>query len=378
MINTISKHPIWGWVYVPENDRYIPRDNSIISMMDGKIDARRSILESWLHPETIAYLLRTSVAANTLLTPFDERAFIEMITRYQPQPISQIGYAYEAPWFSRSGSYYTPPWVDLSAWQNAVDQSIPWVYGVIRHPNNSLTLLMFVRGQVIETIASSKWSSTRVDPKNENLNAIFSQYRRLTQLLLTNNRPDPKMLAMVGILPGIAIKRTSKLEGFPDIVEMQVEKNLNSWRFICAAVDRFLSSQHMKQEQVIILGSGGTLGQAVSKYYPQAVLIDIHNQDVLPIHGKYIIIDCTTGWSMGSYLPRLSKNVEWTWINEAYPPPDKWIAQQAKNKGIDVYHITGVAWETIPPFPDGYGMTPPCCMGLVDQEADTVKIQSWS
>ena len=339
-----------------------------------QIDAEGEILNSGLPQEIIQYLLKTSVAVNRLSTPFDEQEFINMMAEKESREIVQIAYAYEAPGFSRAWEYANPLWIDLDGgWDELWDPTVPGVYGVVEHPNNTVSLLMFVRQQVIR--ASN--GRTRIDDGNIHLNAIFSQYRRLVQGLIANGRPDPQMLAMVGILPGIAIKRKRDLSEYTDIVDMQSDKNINTWRFIKSAVQWFLDTNSMTNEQLIILGSGGTLGGAVAGYFPWARLIDINNQDDLPQSGRHVIIDCTTWWSMGSYLPKLNPNVSWTWINEAYPPPSIKPSLMAQKMGIQVFHIEWVAWKIIPAFPEWYGNNPPCCIWLLDQAASTVKVTVW-
>lgn len=348
--------------------------SNIIIEESIQIDAEGEILNSGLPQEIIQYLLKTSVAVNRLSTLFDEQEFINMMAEKESREIVQIAYAYEAPGFSRAWEYANPLWIDLDGgWDELWDPTVPGVYGVVEHPNNTVSLLMFVRQQVIR--ASN--GRTRIDDGNIHLNAIFSQYRRLVQWLIANGRPDPQMLAMVGILPGIAIKRKRDLSKYTDIVNMQSDKNINSWRFIQSAVSWYLQKKNMAENQLIILGSGGTLGSAVAGYFPQAKLIDIQNQDDLPRQGQHIIIDCTTWGSMESYLPRLNNNAKWTWMNEAYPPPNTDLATQAQENGIEVYHIEWVAWKTIPSFPEWYGTTPPCCIWLLDQAASTVKVIVW-
>ena len=337
------------------------------------IYAEQEIQSSWLHPKVIEYLLQTSVAVNNLYQPFDEKEFVHVIAQHQSEPIRQIGFAYEAPWFSRAWEYFTPSWLDLNNGSDSVDISSPGVYWISRHPDGSIGLLMFVRWKVIQLTWPDKW----VDRRNIYLNGIFQQYRRLVQHLTNNDRPDPQMLAMVGILPGVAIKRANKFPEFADIIDMCRQKNHNSWRFIHAAIRRILQKQWIQEDQLVILGSWWTLWRAVATYFPQARLIDIDNKSHIPNNGKWIIVDCTTGGSLTEYIDALWKDGDWTWISESYPPPPKDLAIKAIQRWIWSYHIKGVSWEIIPPFPLGYDSTPPCCIWLLDQDADSVVVMKW-
>lgn len=344
-----------------------------MELNENKINAEREIRNSGLHPNVVDYLIETSVAVNTLYTPFNEKEFIKKVSDHQPERIRQIWYAYEAPWFSREWEYYSRSGLDLNEWRDSTVLTNPGVYGVSRHPDGSIGLLLFVRWQVIESI---NWR-TRIDHWNRYLNGIFAQYRRLVHHIIQEWRPDPELLAMVGILPGVAIKRRESFPEYQDIIKMCEQKNLNSWRFINTAVWRILKKEGLSEENLIILGSGWTLGKAVAQFFQKATLIDTNNKDDMPRSGKWVIVDCTTGWSMEEYLPRLSNNAQWTWVNEAYPPPNKTLTLKAIENWMESFHINWVDGEIIPPYPDGYGSTPPCCIWLLDQDAETVVVSRW-
>ena len=341
-----------------------------------RVDASAHINISNLPPEIKALILRYSMVVNSIDTPCESEDIIPIIAEHLPGTISQLGYVYQAPWFQRYRQY-APPSEEANHNWDQVEIREPWFYGFMRHPDNSFTIVFYVRQAVVQSL----WTRTRIDPGNHALLTIFSHYRRVTNLLLQNNRPDPKMLAMVGILPGIAIKRRNQLAWYNDVIEMQIQKNLNSWRFICAAVERLMCEKWIWEEDLVILGSWWTLWSAVAVGFPRATLIDLHNKDTLnnEASSRRIIIDCTTGGSMQEYISSLSRGD--IWVNEAFPPPLLPVVQQAKVVWAEVYHIPWVDGETIPPLPPWYWVTPPCCMGLINvgiQPSRSVVIEPWN
>ena len=74
-----------------------------------------------------------------------------------------------------------------------------------------------------------------------------------------NPNPNKEVtLAMVGILPGVAIKRrnSERLKAFPpNIIDMQERKNKNSAKFVKAGVRRLLEEHKLDEKHLIILGS---------------------------------------------------------------------------------------------------------------------------
>ncbi len=346
--------------------------------VDWRVDASAHIYMSNLPLQIRSLMLRYSMVVNSIDTPCQPEDIVPIISEYLPGPIRQVWYVYQAPWFQRYRQYSPPKEEGISvSWGSPIDENQPWFYGFMRHPDSSFTVVFYVRQAVIQSV----WTRTRIDPQNHALIAIFSHYRRVVEILEKSGIPDPKMLAMVGILPGIAIKRERQLVWYSDIIQMQIQKNLNSWRFIGAAVRRLMDDKNVLEKDLVILGAWWTLWSAVAVAFPGAKLIDIHNKDSLneKSSSKRIIIDCTTGWSMEEYLSLLTQSD--IWVNEAFPPPLLPVVQRAKSLWIEVYHIPGVEGETIPPLPPGYWLTPPCCMGLTDpdiQPSDSVMIEPWN
>lgn len=148
------------------------------------------------------YLLAHSVAVNRLDTPFEERELVRVLVSTQWN-IRQIIYAYEAPGFTRALSYVTHPSEQDTPKHTEKNLLNPGVYGVVRHSRDTISLVMFLRQPFI--------TRAGIDRENVQLLAIFSQYRKLIEDIQKKNDSHQPVLTLVGILPGLAIKRRQYL-----------------------------------------------------------------------------------------------------------------------------------------------------------------------
>jgi hypothetical protein len=338
--------------------------------MDHIISAREEIERCIWLPYSIKELLYSrSVAVNTLFTPVNE---VEIIERIQESviPIVQIAYAHEVPpHFTRERQYAPPVPKDLNRDKERVNITEPWLYGFIRHPNKTYTLVMFIRGQVIDLTDMSR---PRLDPKWEYIRWVFDQYRRLTGNLSTPNGKKPK-LRIVGALPGVAERYYKKwrFSGYEEEVKMMQENNENSARFVIEATRQTLERFGLTDSDLILLGSSGTLGKVVSKYFPNAQKFDFWPKNQMKNLSRHLVLDMTWGGSLEYYKDQISK--ETIWLNEAFPPPIGNNLSSGK-RPRSILHIQGVEGHIVPSFPYWYGDIPPCCMGNDEQDASTVRI----
>lgn len=338
--------------------------------MDQHINARVEIERCpWL-PHTIQELLYSqSVAVNTLFTRVDEGKIIENIHNAR-LPIAQVSYAHEVPpHFTRKGQYVTPGAMDLNSGKDTVDITQPWLYGFIRHPNATFTLVMFIRGQVIDLTSTGR---PRIDPKWEYIRWTFDQYRRFAQAFARLWEKKP-ILRIVWALPGVAQRYFEKwrLLGYEAEVQMMRENNRNSARFVIEATRQTLQRFWLTDSDLILLGSSGTLGREVAKYFENAEKLDIGPKDQLRKPGRHLVLDMTWGGSLEYY--RDSINHETIWLNESFPPPLRTVISSPMWPR-KILHIQGVEGQIVPSFPYGYGDIPPCCMWNDEQDASTVRI----
>lgn len=338
--------------------------------MNWLVHARKEIEScEWIPPDIQALLYKSSVAVNTLYTPFDETELIDAIgaTSF---PVRQIAYAHEVPpYFTRKNQYASPLGMDLDAWRENSDITQPWLYGCIRHPNHAVSIVLFIRWQVLDL---SDPTRPRIDPKGIYIRGVFDQYRRLVAGILSKNWVAP-VLRMVWALPGYAQRSYQKwkFQEYGKEVEMLKENNENSARFVIAATRQTLEKYWLTEANLLLLGASGTLGKVVSLSFPQSMKLDVRESDRFPTHGRYLVLDMTGWGSLEYYAHRLTPEI--IWLNESFPPP-LWGPITGWVKPGKLLHIQWVDGNIIPSFPYGYGDIPPCCMGLDDQEAKNVKI----
>ncbi len=330
------------------------------------IDARREIEESdWIHPKVKDFLIRHSVVVNRASTPFDEQEFIDLICQYQPEPIRQITIAYEAPPIFIRQRYTIPKGYDIYGWWEHIDPYTPWISGFTRQTDGSIGILLFMRRDIFAILQDQEYRFIRW---------AFDQDRRLRKLLGERGN-DLGPLAMVGILPWYILKRREKFSDYPEYIHMCEEKNQNSARFVVEATRQILEEANIASENLVVLGSHGSLGKVVREYFPDSKGIDLGNIHDFPRSGRYLILDCTVGNTLEKYLKWwfLTEKIEGIWLNEAYPPPHPNVIKKVP-KTLEIRHILGVEWEVIPSLPWYYHNAIPCCMWLLDQDVKSVKV----
>jgi hypothetical protein len=337
--------------------------------MDQLINARVEIERCpWLPPTIKELLYSQSVAVNTLFTWVDEGKLIDKI-HHAGLPIAQVSYAHEVPpHFTRKWQYETPSTMDLNLGKDTVDITQPWLYGFIRHPNSTFTLVMFIRGQVIDLTSTGR---PRIDPKWEYIRWTFDQYRRFAQAFARLWEKKP-ILRIVWALPGVAQRHFEKwrLLGYEEEVQMMRENNRNSARFVIEATRQTLQRFWLTDSDLILLGSSGTLGKEVAAHFENAEKLDIGPKDQLRKPGRHLVLDMTWGGSLEYYSDRINRDT--IWLNESFPPPLR-TAISSSLWPRKILHIQGVEGQIVPSFPYGYGDIPPCCMWNDKQDASTVR-----
>ncbi|MBK8972526.1 MAG: hypothetical protein IPM37_14715 [Hahellaceae bacterium] len=118
---------------------------------------------------------------------------------------------------------------------------------------------------------------------------------------------------------------------------------------------------------VILLGGGGSVGKHTLQRLTQQD-VEVHVVDPvigvteLPQHlrGRNTIVIDT---ARKSCLPQY-KDQFWTEIailNETFPAPSRHTVADLSERGLSVYHLSGVAGKFLPSLPFGYRNSVPCC-----------------
>lgn len=150
--------------------------------------------------------------------------------------------------------------------------------------------------------------------------------------------------------------------------------NKKPGRVVFNAYLELTQQKFQRNVPVILLGGAGSVGTYIHLHL-KAHNIETHVVDprisvtTLPnqLIGKEVILIDT---ARKGTLDGLEENL-WPGLailNETYPEPPSSFTNKLKTKGIDTYHLSGVAGRCLPSLPHGYSNAIPCCAIHTDIE----------
>ena len=227
-------------------------------------------------------------------------------------------------------SYAAPMAVKLFRW-------VPSPIGVLTHNG--------ARGLVL---AAPVTETEFLDPANAR------SFRRLQRRLrLIARLTGVEAVNLAGILPGVL--RDDEILDLPDI------------RATVAAVVRAAVGELVRELPIILLGGAGHIGRPTGEAL-RADGLDVHVVD--PRHGRQalpealdgspcLLVDVSRRGVIGDYIPQMWPAL--VVLNETFPRPASAHVDAMTAKGVEVYHLSGVAGSIYPPLPFGYENAVPCC-----------------
>ena len=149
---------------------------------------------------------------------------------------------------------------------------------------------------------------------------------------------------------------------------------------VVKGIDRVITLEgYDKRVPIIILGAKGYIGSEVAKQLQGRTLylLDIHNDEkVSPdwpteITGKKaILVNISRKHQLKHYATLAWKKL--VLLNEVYPEPSQEELGLYKEKGGNVYHLSGVKGWSAPSFPGGYQNAIPCSASWSSSDIDIV------
>ena len=158
---------------------------------------------------------------------------------------------------------------------------------------------------------------------------------------------------------------------------------------VCEAAE-WLGQHHFAgvTPPVILLGGAGYIGKPIAAAL-RAKGIDVHIVDprgvghpLMPaiLRGREsLLIDVSRRGVIGTYIDQMWP--ELVVLNETFPRPAAAHIRTMTERGVEVFHLSGLAGSITPPLPFGYEDAVPCCAahGIGDKpEVRIVKIGTGS
>jgi hypothetical protein len=192
------------------------------------------------------------------------------------------------------------------------------------------------------------------DPHNStNLQALLSRLTYIATLCRVEN------IHLAGILPNHVDKH---------LTDFHIGEPTEVGRVIASAVDALLSRHFVGEDShhVLLLGGNGRVGRVLQSYLRPGIKIHV----VDPRGGlmnipsglfgkKALLVDVSRGGVLRQYLSQLWP--ELLILNEAFPEPPLAVLRPLLDKGLRVFHLSGVEGRVIPSLPFGYAGSVPCC-----------------
>ena len=243
---------------------------------------------------------------------------------------------------------YAPPWaIDIFRWR-------PSPIGVMQQDG--------IRGVVL---ASPLTEAEFLNPENAaQFTALQRRIARISRLL------GADQIALAGILPGV-LKNSPHIPS-NDSRDIVVKAVLSA--------TRHLSENHALDPNIILLGGAGHVGQALRPALEAAghavsIVDPAANTREFPSHLKgtpCLLIDVARKGVVEKYLDQLWPGM--VMLNETFPSPSRKTISALTAKGIQVWHLSGVAGSVTPPLPYGYEDAVPCCAARMPEGAMDVKL----
>jgi len=216
-------------------------------------------------------------------------------------------------------------------------------------------------------VASAMSERDFLDPQNAaQFKALQKRLQRIADLTSISQ------INVAGILPGV-LKQSS------DIVVTDTRAVVVD--AVDVAVGQMLASHLPPQTQhIIVLGGAGRIGSGVvarlQGHGLQCHSIDIaHDASMLPtaLTGQSVLlVDIARKGAIANYIPQMWPEI--VVLNEVFPATSRKLVTQMHARGVQVFHLAGVAGRIFPPLPHGYENAIPCCAARPVDGPMTVRI----
>lgn len=248
---------------------------------------------------------------------------------------------------------YRPAWVPPGLiWR-------PSPIGVLRHDTGQLGLVF----------AAPITETDFLDPANRaEFDLLLRRLSRIARLM------HVAQVNLAGILPSVLQQRSA-----PPALPVR-----NTRPATVAAILRalgLLTEEEFNGAQVpvILLGGAGYIGRAVAQALRDQgrahVTVDpAVGRGTLPRNLQdrpCILLDVARKGALASYLPALWPQA--VVLNETFPEPSRRDREAAKQRGIRLFHLSGIPGTIWPALPGGYAHAIPCC-AAPDAEVPAVRV----
>lgn len=220
---------------------------------------------------------------------------------------------------------------------------MPVPIGVLKHEGT--------RGVVIASPVSEQQF---LDPSN---NVAFQKLqrriRRIAWLI------GARRVSLTGIMPSAVVK--DGILNLPDtrpIVQ----------RAVGAAVSRIVRERFDEDyPPILLIGGAGHVGVPIASSLKAAgatvhVIDPRESKTTVPQHLRgtpCLILDCSRKGVIESYVDQFWPGM--VLLNEVFPRPSRKVVGLLSDKGVECWHLSGLAGSIVPPLPHGYENAVPCC-----------------
>ena len=220
---------------------------------------------------------------------------------------------------------------------------MPAPIGILKHEGT--------RGIVV---ASPVTEQHFLDPANADaFRKLQRRIRRIARLI------GAKRISLTGILPSTIVDDgILKLPDTRPIVR----------RAVCAAVQRIVHERFAGDwPPILLIGGAGHIGVPIAASLRQGGatvhVIDPREPDPdIPrhLHGtRCLILDCSRKGVIETYANQMWPGM--VLLNEVFPRPSRHVVDLLSEKGVECWHLSGLAGSVVPPLPHGYENAVPCC-----------------
>lgn len=168
--------------------------------------------------------------------------------------------------------------------------------------------------------------------------------------------------SFAGILPSVLAARQMRVDAPEQAVTVSA---------VVAAVTQLIHQQHLTTPtRLIVLGGAGFIGAPVVTHLRalghEVAVVDPQASSTWPdewVGLPTILLNISRKNAIYQYI-------EQTWsalilLNEVYPEPSAHAIQRLSERGVQSFHVVGLAGQAWPSFPASYHGAIPCCAGQV-------------
>ena len=220
---------------------------------------------------------------------------------------------------------------------------MPIPIGILRHANT--------RGIIIASPVSEQQF---LDPANAT--AFRTLQRRIARIA---KLVGARRISLTGVMPSAAAK--DGILNLPDtrpIIQ----------RAVCAAVARVVRERFdVNWPPILLIGGAGYIGVPIAESLREGgatvhVIDPKGSETDLPkhLHGcPCLILDCSRKGVIHSYTDQMWPGM--VLLNEVFPRPSRKVVEALSERGVECWHLSGLAGSIVPPLPHGYENAVPCC-----------------